>query len=452
MPPLGLHPAMAYLDWSLARPASSSLGVPYTNTFFLNGLNAAPITLHQIRDQPRTHLGLVKIVSGVRGVLLGELLRGSTFLGSSPGQDDCELLTAILNDPNGLIPGECGSMVIDHETNEIYGHVVGCNTSGHALIVPLSHVFSQVKYSFGATHAGLTPATVDMVLEQDSIGKAASKGPSDQTSIASSDSGFAIHDSPVGVPKRERPDIAEKLFGKTPKKGPDLGVRDRLSQMCDSAITAYEQGKYDDAESMQRRVMELQEDALGSEHPDTLESMNNLVVILDRQGRYGEAELIERRVINIQEKILGSEHPYTLSSMNNLAVVLDRQGRYGEAEAMHRQTLELRQKVLGHEHPDTLMNMNNLAPVLVSQCKHAEAEQLLRQTIRLQRRARGTDHPDTLTSRSNLAMTLQSQGKRDEAESLIREVLSARANALGREHPDTVTSINNLGVLLSEQG
>jgi hypothetical protein len=101
IPPVSLDPTMAYLDCSLARPVSSSPGVPYTNTFFLHGPDAPPVILDQIRDQPRRHLGLVKVVSGVRGVLLGELLWGSSFLGSLPGQDDCEVLTAILNTPTG---------------------------------------------------------------------------------------------------------------------------------------------------------------------------------------------------------------------------------------------------------------------------------------------------------------------------------------------------------------
>lgn len=99
--PLSLGPAMAYLDWSLARPVSSSLKIPQTNAFFLNGPEAPPVILDQIRDQPRRHLDLVKVVSGVRGVLLGELLQGSSFLGSSPGQADCEVLTVILQTRTG---------------------------------------------------------------------------------------------------------------------------------------------------------------------------------------------------------------------------------------------------------------------------------------------------------------------------------------------------------------
>ena len=64
-------------------------------------------------------------------------------------------------------------------------------------------------------------------------------------------------------------------------------------------------------------------------------------------GKYIEAEKSYRQALELRERLLGVDHPSTLDSMNNLALVLDSQGKYEEAEKMHRQTLELREKVLG---------------------------------------------------------------------------------------------------------
>ena len=85
---------------------------------------------------------------------------------------------------------------------------------------------------------------------------------------------------------------------------------------------------------------------LGKEHPDTLASMNNLALVLKSQGRYNEAEAMHWRALELKEAVLGKEHPDTLMSMNNLAVVLDSQGKYDEAEAMHRRAVELKETVL----------------------------------------------------------------------------------------------------------
>ena len=75
--------------------------------------------------------------------------------------------------------------------------------------------------------------------------------------------------------------------------------------------------------------------------------MNNLAVILNQQGRYNEAERIQRQTLELKERVLGHEHPSTMDSMKNLAVVLDHHGRYKEAQRMVQQTLELSQRVLG---------------------------------------------------------------------------------------------------------
>jgi hypothetical protein len=40
-------------------------------------------------------------------------------------------------------------------------------------------------------------------------------------------------------------------------------------------------------------------------------------------------------VLELTEKVLGCEHPSTLDSMNNLALVLWRQDKYEEAKGMH---------------------------------------------------------------------------------------------------------------------
>jgi hypothetical protein len=74
---------------------------------------------------------------------------------------------------------------------------------------------------------------------------------------------------------------------------------------------------------------------LGAEHPDTLKSINNLAVDLSQQGRYEEAEALDRQALAGRQRVLGAEHPDTLMSLNNLAGDLRRQGRYEEAEALH---------------------------------------------------------------------------------------------------------------------
>ena len=71
----------------------------------------------------------------------------------------------------------------------------------------------------------------------------------------------------------------------------------------------YDQGRYADAETLYERALAIREKALGSEHPDVAQALNNLAVLYDAQGRYVDAEPLYKRGLAIREKVLGREHP-----------------------------------------------------------------------------------------------------------------------------------------------
>jgi tetratricopeptide (TPR) repeat protein len=80
----------------------------------------------------------------------------------------------------------------------------------------------------------------------------------------------------------------------------------------------------------------LIEDRLGPEHPDTATALNSLAEFYRERGRYEEAEPLYQRALDIAEKVLGPDHPDTGTSLNNLAELYYAQGRYEEAERLTR--------------------------------------------------------------------------------------------------------------------
>jgi tetratricopeptide (TPR) repeat protein len=121
------------------------------------------------------------------------------------------------------------------------------------------------------------------------------------------------------------------------------------------------QGRYNEAEPLLVKALEMRRRVLGEEHPETLDFMNSLGDLYSRQGRYNEAEPLLVKALEIRRRILGEEHPDTLSSMHSLGWLYYRWGRYNEAEPLFIKALEGRQRVLGEENPDTLESMNQLA-------------------------------------------------------------------------------------------
>jgi tetratricopeptide (TPR) repeat protein len=232
----------------------------------------------------------------------------------------------------------------------------------------------------------------------------------------------------------------------------DKSVKEWI-QVLNSAARYIEtaQGKYSDAERLNRRALEKGVKELGIQHPDTLTSVSYLASVLQCQGKYDEAERLSRRALEGYEKELGVQHPDTLTSVSYLVAVLQYQGKYDEAERLSRWALEGTEKELGVQHPDTLTSVSNLASVLQYQGKYDEAERLSRRALEGSEKELGVQHPDTLTSVSNLAAVLQYQGKYDEAERLSRWALEGREKELGVQHPNTLTSVYFLAFFLHKQ-
>ena len=57
---------------------------------------------------------------------------------------------------------------------------------------------------------------------------------------------------------------------------------------------------------------------------------------------------------------MGGDHPNTLNTMNNLGVLYCNQGNYIKAEEYYVKCYEGRLRALGEDHPDTLSSMNIL--------------------------------------------------------------------------------------------
>ena len=69
---------------------------------------------------------------------------------------------------------------------------------------------------------------------------------------------------------------------------------------------------------------------------------NSLVAVLWHQGDdrlYGEAEKVQREAIETEKRVWGREHPDTLNGMINLGVIMRRMAHYAEAEKIYRKPL-----------------------------------------------------------------------------------------------------------------
>ncbi|MEV6821737.1 tetratricopeptide repeat protein [Nocardiopsis dassonvillei] len=187
---------------------------------------------------------------------------------------------------------------------------------------------------------------------------------------------------------------------------------------------------------------------LGADHPDTLVTRSNLAGWRgeggDVAGAVAEFEvLLEDRV-----RVLGADHPDTLVTRSNLASWRGEGGDVAGAVAEFEALLEVQVRVLGADYLATLVTRNNLASWRGHSGDVAGAVAGFEALLEDQVRVLGADHPDTLITRSNLAFWRGEGGDVAEFEVLLED----RVRVLGADHPDTLTTRNNLAFWRGEGG
>ncbi|VUC34629.1 unnamed protein product [Clonostachys rosea] len=211
------------------------------------------------------------------------------------------------------------------------------------------------------------------------------------------------------------------------------------------------QGRFEEAESLLRRVIEIRGQLLGSDDLETIRAMENIGTLFQVQGKLSEAEQTLRLVLEVREKVLGREHKDTLCNAFALANVLLKLGDFSEAEQRHRETLATRLQVLGKDHFHTLLSLDGLGETLRLVGDLEESERTLHRAVDGKVRALGAENPHTLSSVYGLAATLVCQGKYEHAEKWYRQGLEGCDKVLGRDHPTTQIGAHGLIHALKKQ-
>ena len=213
-----------------------------------------------------------------------------------------------------------------------------------------------------------------------------------------------------------------------------------------------EHALYTIAGPLYQRALAINEQQLGSEHPNTANSLNNLASLYRHQGRYIDAEPLYRRALAINEQQLEPEHPDTAATIDNLVFLYWKQRRYTDAEPLYQRALAIREQQLGPEHPDTAATLNNLALLYRKQRRYTDAEPLYQRALAICEQQLGSEHLSTATTLTNLAGLYRHQEKYEIAEPLYQRALHIFVQKLGQNHPHTKTIRKIYAILLRAMG
>lgn len=164
----------------------------------------------------------------------------------------------------------------------------------------------------------------------------------------------------------------------------------------------------------------------------------------------GEAGLVTaacaaaQRLTDLVHQALGPDHPDTLNTRHNLAYWRAQAGDPTGAATAFEELLDDQLRVLEPDHPNTLTTRGNLAYWRGEAGDPTGAAAALVELLTDQLRVLGPDHPDTLSTRNSLALWRGKAGDPTGAATAFEQLLADVLRVLGPAHPHTLITRNNL--------
>lgn len=239
---------------------------------------------------------------------------------------------------------------------------------------------------------------------------------------------------------RKALDLDESSFGSGhPNVAADLN---NLAQL----LTAT--NRFHEAEPLSRRALAILVDALDEDNRDVATVLDNLALLLAKINQLDEAECLFRRALAIVDRLPAIEQRTHFEILNNLSHLLKKTGRLHEAESLQRRALELAEESFGVNHPTVAVNLDNLAQILLATQRVEEAEPLIRRALAILEQSFGPDHPEVAVCLMNLSHMLSETNRLTEAEGLLRRGLAITEKAYGPWHREVAVALDNLGGIL----
>ncbi|TVR65813.1 MAG: serine/threonine protein kinase [Gemmatimonadales bacterium] len=305
--------------------------------------------------------------------------------------------------------------------------------------------------------------------------------------------GLFAESDPLGLGMGSRP-VSDFLAIGAQRLGQELSTEPELRASMFRVIGLVHDnlGIYSEADSLLRAALALRSEAMAPDHPDVVQSLQDMGALRRRQGDLPAADSLlaeaERRLLPtapgerradlldeiaevrrlqgdfpasdsitreafaIRSRILGPDHPRIAVSLSTLGVLARELGRLHEAEAYHRQALGIRRDHYGAEHPYVAESLRNLALALHGAGRLAEAREVYAETLAMQERVLGPDHVGLGPTRNSYGALLRTLGEYEAALEQYRLGMDLQRAAYGGEHPSLAISIANAALAYRDAG
>lgn len=175
-----------------------------------------------------------------------------------------------------------------------------------------------------------------------------------------------------------------------------------IGALAGIAMTMHFTGDVSGARGLQRRVVSLQEQALGAAHPDLGTSILHLASLERELGDLNEARGLAVRALGICEDSFGPSHPQVAAVLGILAEIERDADETAEALALARRGLGIFEGA-GLENLGTLEALERVGDIERAMGNEREAVALFERGSALASKLFGDDHDVTVRLRAKLA-------------------------------------------------
>jgi eukaryotic-like serine/threonine-protein kinase len=244
-----------------------------------------------------------------------------------------------------------------------------------------------------------------------------------------------------------RYDEAKELARDAEAKIERLDRSDLLQADLDQKLAAIylAQGDYQEAERRGRRVLDIRQKALGTDHAAIATALGDLADVAVQTGRYDEAIDLYRRALAIVDRVLGPDHPYAGTLHINLAATYRNKGDNRAALAELERARAISESALGPEHTHLATIALNIGGIHLDEHRLAEASAAFTKARELWTKAAGADHPNVATAEFRLGQVALAEGKPEQATASFHRVFEAWRGKLGPDHPSLSAALTGLG-------
>jgi serine/threonine-protein kinase len=226
--------------------------------------------------------------------------------------------------------------------------------------------------------------------------------------------------------------------------------RDIVRSMVALGSVLEVRAKYDLARQLLEAALKM-EPQNGSATVETADNLTELANVYFYQGNYDLSEKLNNQALDIDQRLLGNENPSVAQELNNLGAIEMNRGNYPASEAYYRRALAITESWYGTDHPETAANLTALAQPLTFDKQEAEAQNLLESALTIQKRVNGPINATVATTQNQLGILAFERKQLDAAQYYFTQARDTWKQLFGDKYPSVAVAYSNLGSVCLEQ-